>query len=722
MCVLGRQRGIVHWLAPFLLSFLLAPCGYLEAQDEQQVRGRFVTLGSPVTESVLSHLRSSLNAAIREGDQVIIIRVTSGGNSEFEQCLKAARMIAGVEGAMTVAYVEGELKGHELLVALAADRIVARPEATLGPVVEPPVDNGWIPVYEAAYKEMLRRKGRDVYIPLVRAMINPDLTLLRVRVADTDQEDFALEGQEPERLRGRQILEREVLVGPQQTLKLDARTARLFGLVESLATSAEEVAVLYGLPADLARREAKPLEYVVAGRIEVSGTVDNKLRDFLMRKCRELRSRGVNLLFVEIDSPGGLAFVGLEIANFLDQELSDVRTVAWIRREALSAAAFVAFGCDEIVMAPKARIGDCGVLQVGFGIIEYAPEKVVSDVKQQLRVLAKSNGWPEAIMDGCVDKDIVVVKAVHKQTGAIGYFMESDLDSDRWKVVEVVKRKGEFFEADGERAVELGLAVGLAGNLEELCELYGVDPDRLINASPTWVDNLIYFLTRPFIRFLLLTFGIIAIYVELKVPGIGVPSAIAIVCFTLIFWSEFLNGTATALEILLFLVGLVLLLVEVFILPGVAIFGITGGLMMITSLILASQSFLLPTNEQEWNEFTTNLLGLVGSLVTVWIAGALLARYLHRIPGLNQILLTPEPAVAGHVQALEDQHRFELLGAVGVAMTPLRPSGRVQIGEEIYDVLTEGEYVDPGTTVQVVGQRGRTILVRPVRPEESPEL
>ncbi len=708
-------------IAPRSLTLLFAIAAVLvgtaRGQDGQGARGRFITVRSPVTASVVSHLRVSLNRAAAEGDEVVVLRISGAGESEFEQCLKAARLVAEVESAMTVAYLEGQVSGHDLLIGLAADRIVAHPDARLGPVVTPPGDNDWIPIYKAAYGEILRRKGRDAYKPLVMAMIDPGLRLLRVELAEKETQLFVLESEAEQRLKGKTVVNRELLVDVNQTLQLDARQARLFGLVESLAATPDEVAELYGLPLGTAAREQKVIEYAVAAHVQVTGTVDYKLRDFLFRKCRELRSRGVNLLFLEIDSPGGLAFAGLEIANFLDQDLSDVHTVAWVRREALSAAAFIAFGCDEIVMAPRSRIGDCGVLQVGFGIIEYAPEKVLTDVKQQLKVLAKSNGWPEAIMEGCVDKDVVVVKAVNRQTGAIGFFLKSELDQERWQVVEVVKREGEFFEADAERALELGLAVATAGNIDQLCDLYGVDPARLINASPTWVDGLVYFLSRPFVRFLLLTIGIIAIYVELKIPGIGLPSAVAVVCFTLIFWSEFLNGTATALEILLFLVGLVLVLIEVFLLPGVVVFGLTGGLMMLASLVLASQSFLVPTNEREWNELLLNLTGLVMSLLSVWVFGALLARYLHRIPGLNQILLIPEQSSASAVGEVGEgaEQAADMVGAVGVAITPLRPAGRIQIGDEFYDVVSEGEFIERGATVQVIGYHGRHMVVRPVK-------
>ncbi len=695
-----------------------------EAKKEPTT-GTFITIRGPVTGRTIAYLRARLRDALQGGAELIVLAVHGSGDSEFEECLKAARIIAGVQGAVTVAYVEGELGGHELMLALAADRIVLHPNATLGPILsrrEPP---GIVRIYRTAYDELLKQKGRDAFVPVVRAMIDPSVRLLYVKVAEGNRGLLVTDSDRDRVLAGKTIVSSDVIVDVNQLLKLDARRARLWGLAEALYESREAVAEAYGLPLEVSRRERKLLDRVVAARVEVSGVVDYRMRDYLQRTCRELRSRGVNLMFFVIDSPGGLAFVGLELAHFIDKDLTDVLSVAYIEGEGLSAAAFIAFGCDEIVMSPHARLGDCGVLEAGWGVVRYAPEKVLTDVKQQLELLAKSNGYPVALMHAFVDKDIVVVEALNRRTGARGFFRVDELDKKRWQVIRTVKRKGEFLEVDAEKAIEYRLAVATAGNFDQLCELYGVDPARVIRASPTWIDALVYWLTRPFVRFLLMTIGIIALYTELKLPGIGLPLIISLISFTLLFWSLVLHGTATALEILLFLLGIVLIAVEILLVPGAGVFGVSGLLLVVVSLILASQSFLWPANEAEWNELLTNIIAVAGSIFTVLLGMALLARFLPGIPVLGHLALeppTPAPATGpaaepgtGSASPGAATVGAELVGAVGVALTPLRPAGRIRIGEELYDVVTRGEFVEAGQSVQVVEIQGNHIVVRPIR-------
>ena len=129
-------------------------------------------------------------------------------------------------------------------------------------------------------------------------------------------------------------------------------------------------------------------------------------------------------------------------------------------------------------------------------------------------------------------------------------------------------------------------------------------------AEPGWADSLIDALAMPGMAWLLLFVGIAALYAELHTPGIGVGAFIAGICFLLFFWSKYLGGTADWLEALLFLSGLLCILLEVFVLPGTAIFGLGGGLLIIVSLILASQTFVLPHNDYQFRQLRDTLIGL----------------------------------------------------------------------------------------------------------------
>jgi membrane-bound serine protease (ClpP class) len=270
----------------------------------------------------------------------------------------------------------------------------------------------------------------------------------------------------------------------------------------------------------------------------------------------------------------------------------------------------------------------------------------------------------------------------------------------------------------GAEAKDLGLASETVESFDELKQLYGLQNDpKLI--EPNWADTLVEALARPELAALLLILGGVAVYAELHAPGVGVGGFIASVCFLLFFWSKFLHGTAGWLEVMLFLAGLCSLLMEIFVLPGVGVFGLGGGLLIIASLVLASQRFVLPHNETELHELRNSLITVGAAIVGMLALGMALRRYLPHAPIFNRMLLQPpQPsfpgADAGGAGGYDHQH---LLGRRGTAATQLTPSGKAQFGDELLDVIAPGEVVDRGAAVEVVQVRGPHVYVRPVEEE-----
>ncbi len=173
-------------------------------------------------------------------------------------------------------------------------------------------------------------------------------------------------------------------------------------------------------------------------------------------------------------------------------------------------------------------------------------------------------------------------------------------DGDDWEKGKPVEESlgGNFLEVNGARAVELGLADGNAESREELCEQLGVAGQPRV-LQWTAVDTVVLVLNWPVVTGLLFIIGLVALYFEMSSPGLGMGILIAGLCFALFFWSRFLGGTADWLEIVLFLAGLGFLALELFVLPGFGIAGLSGMLLLGASLILASQDFVIPhTGEQ----------------------------------------------------------------------------------------------------------------------------
>jgi membrane-bound ClpP family serine protease len=216
------------------------------------------------------------------------------------------------------------------------------------------------------------------------------------------------------------------------------------------------------------------------------------------------------------------------------------------------------------------------------------------------------------------------------------------------------------------------------------------------------------------VAWLLLLIGGAALYAELQAPGIGVGGFVAGVCFLLYFWSKHLDGTAGWLEVLLFAAGVACILLEMFVLPGAAIFGLGGGLLIIASLVLASQTFVLPHNDYQLAQLRDSLLGLIGAAAGVIVVAMLMRRYLPQAPFFSNVMLEPpsnsELEDLAHREALVDLEH--LLGHKGVATTQLIPSGKARFGNQLVDVTADGEVIGRGTEIVVVAVQGNRVVVR----------
>ncbi|MBN2476840.1 MAG: peptidase [Pirellulales bacterium] len=460
--------------------------------------------------------------------------------------------------------------------------------------------------------------------------------------------------------------------------------------------------------------------------IRFEGPITPMLQQYLFRKLDAAERDRADLVIVEIDSPGGFVDASIAIA----ERLRDTRwahTVAYVPREAISGAAIAALGCDEIVMAPDARIGDAGPIYQGEDSqFRHAPEKIRDYLAQTVRDLAEAKGRPPAIAEAMVDRDAVVYRVKDRRTGRETLLSEreiqADADPDRWEKVKMVpeSEKGKFLTVNGKSALALGLADATASGRDALRVRYRLSGELRI-VEPSGVDTAVYLLNLPIVTGLLFVIGLVALYVEFSAPGIGLGGLTAVLCFALFFWSRFLGGTADWLEVILFLSGLLFLAVELFVLPGFGVAGLTGLLLLLTSLILAGQTFVIPRTEQQWSVLTDTLLVIFASGGVFLVAAVVLTKYLGEIPVLGMLQLRPpDPSETGRgAGAPMGQQAGLEPGDRGVADSPLRPAGKVRFGQQFVDVVTEGLLVDKGATVEVVKISGNRVVVREVLPKEE---
>ncbi len=465
--------------------------------------------------------------------------------------------------------------------------------------------------------------------------------------------------------------------------------------------------------------------------IRFEGDITPMQRAYFERKLAVARKRGADLLIVEIDSPGGMVDPSLAIAQRLC-DLDWAHTVAYIPGDdhfgALSGASFVALGCDEIVMGARAALGDAGVIQLDENFMfQYVEEKSRTHVVRKARDLAQAKGRPPALVEAMINKDLVVYRATDKTTGQVTYKSDKELEAagaGNWEKGAPVQESlgNDFLEVNGARAVELGLATATAENRQELAQRFGLAENDLLVLRRSAVDTVVSVLNNPIITGLLFLVGLVALYVEFSAPGIGMGILTAGLCFALFFWSRFLGGTADWLEIVLFLAGLAFLCVELFILPGFGVAGICGVLLLGASLVLASQTFIVPQSGAQLHVLTTTLTVLMGSVIAFFILAVFLSRYFGSLPLVNRLALEP-PAGAAVAASGAGQGPASTapvaVGDVGTAETPLYPAGKARFGTRFVDVITEGDFLDAGTRIRVERIGGGRLIVGPA-PQQPP--
>ena len=463
----------------------------------------------------------------------------------------------------------------------------------------------------------------------------------------------------------------------------------------------------------------KEPERVSAALIPLDGEINETLHVSAMRRANEAIADGCKILIFGISSYGGELTPGLDLSrdiNGLPER--GVRTVAFVDSKAISAAALAAMSCQEIVMTPRASIGDCQPIIVSPEGVKPAGEKFETVLRQQMGDLCEEHGISRAIGKAMVSLDITVIKIVNKKTHDVRYIEENDLaglpDAANWEKKGVLDGPDTLLTVGGKQANEIGLARHLVSKFDDLYDLYPI-AGRIREYPVTWTETLVLWLNNMVLKALLVLVGLIGIYVEMTTPGFGVPGTIALVAFGLVFLSSFLAGRPNWLPVIMFAVGATLLAIELFVTPGFGVMGTAGILLLLGSIILALPSFSgLPRRPFEYDELMA-ALGMTAVVLAVFVISvAVLARFLPRVPVLGKLVLASSIVSDGSSRAAAARvEAAARVGQVGRSATKLRPAGKVMFGERLVDVMAEGDFIDAGLAVEVVEVRGNRILVVP---------
>jgi len=428
----------------------------------------------------------------------------------------------------------------------------------------------------------------------------------------------------------------------------------------------------------------------------VTGTIEPGLVPYTRRALKEAHTNGADALIVEIETFGGRVDVMTELSDVL-MESEIETTIAFINHRAISAGALIALSCKHIVMAPKGTIGAATPVYPGEGgkMVE-AGQKVVSFAREEFYAAAEENGHPTDIATAFVDKEVKVVRVT----------AEGDTI--------VVSEKGSVLTLSTSKAIQWGLAEYEAKDVEQVLDLYGLTGATIHYIKPNWAENLARFLTSGVIASLLLTAGILAIYTEVRTPGFGLPGFIGTVCLMLFFGGQYIVGLAGIEDLILFALGVILIAVEIFILPGFGIAGVLGITALIGSFIMAMVKYKPSVPIDVYIPSLVN----AGTVVTVSlfssvILGAVMMRFLPKSHMFSRLILADSTSDETGFQAPPPNLKT-YLGKIGVTTTSLRPSGTILIEDSPVDVVTEGDFIEPGRRVQVVQVEGTRVVVRAV--------
>jgi membrane-bound serine protease (ClpP class) len=413
--------------------------------------------------------------------------------------------------------------------------------------------------------------------------------------------------------------------------------------------------------------------------IPIEGMIDMGLAPFVQRVLDQAERDSAAAVILEINTFGGRLDAAVAIRDALLS--SRVTTVAFVNRRAISAGALISLAARHIAMADGGTIGAATPVQLSGPGGEAKPveEKSVSYVRKEFRATADSRARPPLIAEAMVDADVEIPGLIEA---------------------------GKLLTLTTDEALEHGVADFRAGSVEELLAQLDLAGAEIRTTEPNWGERFVRLLTHPIVASLLLSAAMLGILIEIRTPGFGVPGALGLASLVLVLgghWTVQLVGWE---ELILVSVGLALLAVEIFVIPGFGIAGIGGIVAIVAGLSLGMVGH---------GATVRAIVGAAGrvtfSMLAAIAVSLVLFRFLSRTPITRRLVLeaalppgggdAPAPAASG-----------SMLGREGTTITPLRPAGIAEFDGERVDVVSLGEMIESGVAVVVHRMDGNRVVVR----------
>ncbi len=418
--------------------------------------------------------------------------------------------------------------------------------------------------------------------------------------------------------------------------------------------------------------------------VDVEDVIDMGLSAFIERAIED--NKDAAALILNINTPGGRVDAATEIRDAIMTAPKTMRTVAFINPRAISAGAFISFACDLIFIADGGSMGAATPISMGGGgEAEPVDEKMVSYFRTEMATTARAKGRRGDIAEAMVDYEVEI---------------------------EGIIPAGKLLTLDTAGALKWKIADAKANSMDDVLELLAMGSAERRTVGLNWAEELARVLTHPILSGILMSIGVLGILIELYQPGFGLPGIVGITCLIIFFAGHLVVNLAGWEEVMIFIAGVALLGVEIFITPGFGILGALGVFGIVVSLVLALSSMPISISFRT-GEMTDSLLRVILSLavsvVLFIVAFAFLPR--TRIGGklVLQTAIT-DTARGGREGAVVEEVLAS--GKGGVAESFLRPAGIARFGERRVDVVTEGDFIEQGEHVVIVRTEGNRVFVK----------
>lgn len=397
----------------------------------------------------------------------------------------------------------------------------------------------------------------------------------------------------------------------------------------------------------------------------------------------EAAKENADLIIIHMDTYGGAVTDADKIRTILLG--SSVPVYVFIDKDAASAGALISIAADSIYMAPGASIGAATVVNGTDGAA--APDKYQSYMRSMMRSTAEANGRDPRIAEAMVDEKIEI---------------------------EGISEAGSVITFSVSEAQKYGFCEGQYASVQDILDSQGLQDATVISFEPDSIERIIAFFLNPAVSGFLILIIIGGIYFELQTPGMGFPILASLIAVVLYFIPYYLNGLADHWEIIVFVAGIILLAIELFVIPGFGVFGIMGIICILGGLVLG----MLPNQNFDFDFVPAG--DLFAALLAVILAAlASVGLIFWLTPKVNEWGAFKTITLTGTQQRSEGYtssfYAETLIGKTGTVHSRLRPSGRVEIDGEIYDAYSRGDFIDQGEEIMVISTEGTSLKVKKVQ-------